>query len=83
MDGGDTTDISMTESISFDACSLSEDITSSSIGGSSCSSKEVSPEHMSRTLPSKLEQVKQQQLEWDEIDDLLQVIKFLNYILTF
>lgn len=67
---GDSTDISLTESISYDTCSVqSEDIASLG-GGSTCSSKEVSPEHRSHTLPSKLE-VKQ--LEWDEIDELLQV----------
>lgn len=68
---GDSTDISLTESMSFDTCSLSEDITSPESMGSS---KEVSPEHKSHTLPSKLE-VKQ--MGWDEIDDLLQVRFFI------
>lgn len=64
---GDSTDISLSESISYDTCSLSDDIPSP---GSLSSSKDPSPEHKALTLPSKLE-VKQ--LEWDEIDDLLQV----------
>lgn len=64
---GDSTDISLSESISYDTCSLSEDVLSP---GSLSSSKDTSPEHKAYTLPSKLE-VKQ--LEWDEIDDLLQV----------
>lgn len=67
MDGGDTTDISMTESISFDTCSFNEEIHSLASGASS---KEVSPDHKSLTLPSKLD-VKN--VEWDELDDLLQV----------
>lgn len=67
MDGGDTTDISMTESISFDTCSFNEEIHSLTSGASS---KEVSPYHKSLTLPSKLD-VKN--VEWDELDDLLQV----------
>lgn len=53
--------------MSYDTCSLSEDVASL---GSASSSKDNSPEHRSYTLPSKLA-VKQ--LEWDEIDDLLQV----------
>lgn len=53
--------------MSYDTCSLSEDVASL---GSASSSKDTSPEHRSHTLPSKLA-VKQ--LEWDEIDDLLQV----------
>lgn len=53
--------------MSYDTCSLSEDVASL---GSASSSKDASPEHRSHTLPSKLA-VKQ--LEWDEIDDLLQV----------
>lgn len=57
--------------MSYDTCSLSEDVTSI---GSASSSKEVSPEHRSHTLPSKLE-VKQ--LDWDEIDDLLQVCLYI------
>jgi len=67
---GDATDISLTESISYDTVSVSSDLPSP---GSSSSSKEVSPEHKSLTLPSKLD-VKQ--LEWDDIDDLLQVKQF-------
>lgn len=67
VDGGDTTDISMTESISFDTCSFNEDIHSLTSGPSS---KEVSPDHRSTTLPSKLD-VKS--VERDELDDLLQV----------
>lgn len=67
LDGGDTTDISMTESISFDTCSFNEEIHSLTSGASS---KEVSPDHKSLTLPHKLD-VKN--VEWDELDDLLQV----------
>lgn len=67
---GDATDISLTESISYDTVSVSSDLPSPI---SSSSSKEVSPEHKSLTLPSKLD-VKQ--LEWDEIDDLLQVKQY-------
>lgn len=67
---GDATDISLTESISYDSVSVSSDLPSP---GSSSSSKEVSPDHKSLTLPSKLD-VKQ--LEWDDIDDLLQVKQF-------
>lgn len=63
--GGDSTDIS--ESMSYDTCSLSEDVASLD---SASSSKDTSPEHRSHTLPAKLA-VKQ--LEWDEIDELLQV----------
>lgn len=65
---GDATDIS--ESISYDTASVSSDLPSP---GSSSSSKEVSPDHKSLTLPSKLD-VKQ--LEWDDIDDLLQVKQY-------
>lgn len=67
---GDATDISLTESISYDSVSVSSDLPSPVSSGSS---KEVSPEHKSLTLPSKLD-VKQ--LEWDDIDDLLQVKQF-------
>lgn len=67
VDGGDTTDISMTESISFDTCSFNEEIHSLTSGASS---KEVSPDHRSNTLPSKLEG---KNAERDEIDELLQV----------
>ena len=70
---GDSTDISLTESMSYDTCSLSEDAPSME---SANSSKEVSPDHKSHTLPSKLE-VKN--LEWNEIDDLLQVIVFFFF----
>lgn len=65
LDGGDTTDISMTESISLDT--FNDDVPSI---GSAFSSKEVSPEHKALTLPSKL---KVKDVEWDELDDLLQV----------
>lgn len=60
-------DISITDTMSFEATSIAEDSTSIS---SMCSSKEVSPAHKSVTLPSKLN-VKE--LDWDEIDELLQV----------
>lgn len=68
---GDATDISLTESISYDSVSVSSDLPLDP--GSASSSKEVSPEHRSLTLPSKLD-VKQ--LEWDDIDDLLQVKQY-------
>lgn len=68
MDGGDTTDISMTESISFDTCSVNEEVPSL---GSNPSSKEVSPDHKSLSLPSKLEDIKNS--DRDELDELLQV----------
>uniref|UniRef100_A0A182QYB4 Ras-associating domain-containing protein n=1 Tax=Anopheles farauti TaxID=69004 RepID=A0A182QYB4_9DIPT len=69
----DTTTIS--ESISYDTLSLSSELNSnfdSKPASSSESSKEVSPAHAGKyvTLPPKLD-VKQ--LDWDEIDELLQV----------
>uniref|UniRef100_A0A8D8DF25 Ras association domain-containing protein 2 n=2 Tax=Culex pipiens TaxID=7175 RepID=A0A8D8DF25_CULPI len=76
-DQNDTTTIS--ESISYDTLSISSDLNSisSSKPNSGENSKEVSPSHVVGngtnkyvTLPPKLD-VKQ--LEWDEIDDLLQV----------
>ncbi|XP_065090446.1 uncharacterized protein Rassf [Ochlerotatus camptorhynchus] len=77
-DNNDTTTIS--ESISYDTLSISSDLNSigSSKPNSGENSKEVSPIHSNVanggtkyvTLPPKLD-VKQ--LEWDEIDDLLQV----------
>lgn len=75
-DNNDTTTIS--ESISYDTLSISSDLNSisSSKPNSGENSKEVSPSHAVAngnkyvTLPPKLD-VKQ--LEWDEIDDLLQV----------
>lgn len=67
-DGCDTTDISMTESISFDTCSVHDDVQSLTSGPSS---KEVSPDHRSLTLPSKLSDGKIN--ERDELDELLQV----------
>lgn len=77
-DQNDTTTIS--ESISYDTLSISSDLNSisSSKPNSGENSKEVSPSHGAAangggkyvTLPPKLD-VKQ--LEWDEIDDLLQV----------
>lgn len=54
------------ETETYETCSMSD---STSIS-SAFSSKEVSPVHKSFTLPSKLD-VKD--LDWDEIDDLLQV----------
>lgn len=66
-DGGDTTDISMTESFSFDTCSVNEEIQSIT---SSSSSKEVSPDHRSLTLPANLTNKNMQK---DELDELLQV----------
>ncbi|XP_058444283.1 uncharacterized protein LOC131425965 [Malaya genurostris] len=74
-DGNDTTTIS--ESLSYDTLSISSDLNSisSSKPNSGENSKEASPNHGVNgnkyvTLPPKLD-VKQ--LEWDEIDDLLQV----------
>jgi Ras association domain-containing protein 2/4 len=63
-------DTTISESISYDTLSMSSDMNSSPMGSNS-SSKEPSPQHAKYpTLPSKLD-VKQ--IEWDEIDDLLQV----------
>ncbi|XP_055323300.1 uncharacterized protein LOC129578562 [Sitodiplosis mosellana] len=72
VDGGDTTDISMTESISFDTCSFNEDINSLTSGPSS---KEVSPDHRYTTLPTKLDG---KVVERDELDELLQVERHVN-----
>lgn len=47
--------------MSYDTCSLA----------SAATSKDNSPDHRSATLPGKLEAIKQ--LEWDDLDDLLQV----------
>uniref|UniRef100_A0A182SER3 Ras-associating domain-containing protein n=1 Tax=Anopheles maculatus TaxID=74869 RepID=A0A182SER3_9DIPT len=75
----DTTTIS--ESISYDTLSLSSELNSnfdSKPASSSESSKEVSPSHAGSkyvTLPPKLD-VKQ--LDWDEIDELLQVERKLD-----
>lgn len=71
-DGGDTTDISMTESISFDTCSVNEDVQSLTSGSSS---KEVSPDHHSATLPIYLNN---KNIQRDEIDELLQVERQVN-----
>lgn len=62
-------DTTVSESLSYDAVSISSDINSLS-SSSNNSSKESSPAHNSNTLPSKLDVKK---IEWDEIDDLLQV----------
>lgn len=72
-DGCDTTDISMTESISFDTCSVNDDVQSLTSGPSS---KEVSPDHRSFTLPSKLNDAKIN--ERDELDELLQVERSID-----
>lgn len=72
VDGGDTTDISMTESISFDTCSFNEDINSLTSGSSS---KEVSPDHRSLTLPTKFDG---KLAERDELDELLQVERHID-----
>lgn len=66
-DGGDTTDISMTESFSFDTCSVNEDVQSLTSGSSS---KEVSPDHHSVTLPINLNN---KNIQRDEVYELLQV----------
>lgn len=72
VDGGDTMDISMTESISFDTCSFNDDINSLTSGPSS---KEVSPDHRSLTLPTKLDG---KNGERDELDELLQVERHID-----
>ncbi|CRK87873.1 CLUMA_CG001660, isoform A [Clunio marinus] len=59
----------VSESLSYDTISISSEINSLS-SNSNSSSKESSPAHISNTLPSKLDVKK---IEWDEIDDLLQV----------
>lgn len=69
LDGGDTTDISMTESISMDT--FNDDVHSIP---SEFSSKEVSPEHKSNTLPSKLKA----NLAWEEVDELIKVERKLD-----
>lgn len=71
-DGGDTTDISMTESFSFDTCSVHDDVQSLTSGSSS---KEVSPDHRSFTLPTNLNKKNNQK---DELDELLQVERFID-----
>lgn len=62
-------DTTISDSLSYDSISISSDATSLN-SNSSNSSKESSPAHISHTLPSKLDVKK---IEWDEIDDLLQV----------
>lgn len=64
-------DTTISESLSYDTISVSSDLNSLS-SGSAPSSTETSPAHHNSytTLPSKLD-VKQ--IEWDEIDELLQV----------
>jgi Ras association domain-containing protein 2/4 len=64
-------DTTISESLSYDTISVNSDVNSLS-SESAPSSKENSPAHFSNTnsLPSKLD-VKQ--IEWDEIDELLQV----------
>lgn len=62
-------DTTISDSLSYDTISMSSDVNSLS-SGSNNSSKDCSPAHLSTTLPAKLD-VKN--LEWDEIDDLLQV----------
>lgn len=65
---GDSTDVSLSESIAYDTCSLSGATTT---GGSAFSSQHTSPEMRSAsTLPSKLQA---KPLEWDEMDELLQI----------
>lgn len=55
--------------MSYDTISINSDVNSLS-SSSNNSSKDCSPAHISHTLPSKLDVKK---IEWDEIDDLLQV----------
>lgn len=64
---GYSTDISLSESMTFDSCSLSED----TVADISSTEDENSPvDKISATLPTKLD-IKD--VAWDEIDDLLQV----------
>lgn len=65
--GTDSTDVS--ESMSYDTCSMADDTTNSA---SASTSKDNSPDHRSATLPGKLDAINKQ-LEWDDLDDLLQV----------
>lgn len=64
-------DTTISESLSYDTISISSDVNSLS-SGSNNSSKESSPAHHNsfNTLPAKLDVKK---IEWDEIDELLQV----------
>uniref|UniRef100_A0A6B2EGE5 Putative ras gtpase effector rassf2 n=1 Tax=Phlebotomus kandelakii TaxID=1109342 RepID=A0A6B2EGE5_9DIPT len=62
----DCLDLSTSDSTTCDTCTWSEDM----VPNSEDSSKDVSPTQKSATLPPKLD-VKQ--LDWDEIDELLQV----------
>lgn len=62
--GTDSTDVS--ESMSYDTCSMADNTS-----GSASTSKDNSPDHRSATLPGKLDSIKS--LEWDDLDDLLQV----------
>uniref|UniRef100_A0A1B0GQU4 Uncharacterized protein n=1 Tax=Phlebotomus papatasi TaxID=29031 RepID=A0A1B0GQU4_PHLPP len=66
MTSEDGLDLSTSDSTTCDTCTWSEDL----VPTSENSSKDVSPTQKSATLPPKLD-VKQ--LDWDEIDDLLQV----------
>jgi Ras association domain-containing protein 2/4 len=63
-------DTTISESLSYDTISVASDVNSLS-SESAPSSKENSPAHNSNSLPSKLVDVKK--IEWDEIDELLQV----------
>ncbi|CAO1427452.1 unnamed protein product [Diamesa hyperborea] len=66
-------DTTISESLSYDTLSISSDLNSDM--SSNSSSKESSPAHKSSTLPSKLN-IKS--IEWDEIDELLQVERKLD-----
>lgn len=68
----DNNDTTISESLSYDVMSASMSTDTQSIGGSTESSKENSPAHVSATLPSKIDVKK---IDWDEIDELLQVEK--------
>ena len=67
----DNNDTTISESLSYDVMSLSMSTDTQSICSNN-SSKENSPAHVSATLPSKIDVKK---IEWDEIDELLQVEK--------
>lgn len=67
----DNNDTTISESLSYDVMSASMSTDTQSIGSAE-SSKENSPAHLSATLPSKIDVKK---IDWDEIDELLQVEK--------
>lgn len=71
-----STDVSLSESMTFDSCSLneyplSEEATTPTTPTATQSTLTTTTGSTASTLPSKLESINN--LEWDEIDDLLQV----------